>query len=732
MKRTHFLSAARCGALLALSLAGGAAMGADWPSWRGPSQNGVSLETNLPSSCKEVLWRAPYGGRSTPAIFDGRVYAINLTGQGVMAQEQVFALDLKTGKLLWSHPFNVFHTDVPDTRVGWANVTVDPQTGYVYAHGVQGMFFCFDRDGKVIWSKSLTELYGRISGYGGRTHTPVIDEDRVVINFNSSSFGAHAVGAHRYLAMDKRTGEVLWWGAPGGRPEDTTYSCPVVAVVDGQRLLVAGNADGGIYAMEARTGEKVWGFDFSQRGMNTSVVAEGRRVYATHSEENHDSTAMGRVVCIDARGKGDVTKTHELWRADGIDAGYASPLLHGGRLYVMSNSGVLYCFDAEKGRKIWEITVGRIGKGSPVWGDGKIYLTTGNGDFAIVEDAGDRARLLDKTSFETKGEGNVELFGSPAVSDGRVVFFTTTEMICLGRKNAARQDVAIPPLPAEAPADPAAAPAALLVRPAEVLVRPGERVQFEALACDKLGRSLRKVEAQWSWTAKSGSIGGDGRLETAAGTSGGTGVVSARLGELSGAARVRIVPDLPIREDFESHKDGDAVDWWIGCSKGRYEIETLDGSKVLKKLADGRGPIFNRSHVFITPPIAPGYTVEADVMGVKEGRTRGDVGLINDRYVLELIGATQRLRVMSWVPGPRFEKRIDFPWEPGRWLRAKLRVDVQGSEARLYAKVWPRDQAEPASWTLEATDPQPNLEGSAGIYANSSAPLCFDNVHVYR
>ncbi len=732
MKRTHFLFAARCGALLALFLAGGAAMGADWPSWRGPLQNGVSLETNLPSSCKEVLWRAPYGGRSTPAIFDGRVYAINLTGHGVMAQEQVFALDLKTGKLLWSHSFNVFHTDVPDTRVGWANVAVDPQTGYVYAHGVQGMFFCFDRDGKVIWSKSLTELYGRISGYGGRTHTPVIDEDRVIINFDNSSFGAHAVGAHRYLAMDKRTGEVLWWGAPGGRPEDTTYSCPVVAVVDGQRLLVAGNADGGVYAMKARTGEKVWGFDFSQRGMNASVVAEGRRVYATHSEENHDSTAMGRVVCIDARGKGDVTKTHELWRADGIDAGYASPLLHDGRLYVTSNSGVLYCFDAEKGRKIWEITVGRIGKGSPVWGDGKIYLTTGNGDFAIVEDAGDRARLLDKTSFETSGKGNVELFGSPAVSDGRVVFFTTTEMICLGRKDAARQDVAIPPLPAEAPADPAAAPATLLVRPAEVLVRPGERVQFEALACDNSGRLLRKVEAQWAWSAKSGSIGGDGRLETAGGTSGGTGVVSARLGDLSGAARVRIVPDLPIREDFESHKDGDAVDWWIGCSKGKYEIETLDGSKVLKKLADARGPIFNRSHVFITPPIAPGYTVEADLMGVKDGRKRGDVGLINDRYVLELVGATQRLRVMSWVPGPRFEKRIDFPWEPGRWFRAKLRVDVQGSEARLYAKVWPRDQAEPASWTLEATDPQPNLEGSAGVYANSSAPLYFDNVHVYR
>jgi len=704
---------------------------ADWPSWRGPAQNGVSRETGLPDSAGDVLWRAPYGGRSTPVVVDGRIFAINLAGRGVTEQERVLALELETGNRVWEHRFNVFHTDIPNARVGWASVVADPETGNVYAHGVQGMFFCFDHEGNVLWRRSLTETVGRISGYGGRTHTPIVDEDRVVLSFLNSSFGEQAKGLHRYLAMDKRTGEMLWWSAPGGAPLDTTYSVPVVAVVDGRRLLVAGNADGGIYAMYARTGEKVWGFQLSKRGINSSVVVDGHRVYATHSEENIDSTAMGRVVSIDARGRGDVTETHELWRADGAAAGYASPALHAGRLYVMNNFGVLYCFDAETGRELWQHTVGRVGKGSPVCADGKIYVATVNDGFAILEDAGDHARTIDTLEFESQTGGIVELFGSPAVSDGRVVFFTTEEMVCLGSKDARPQPVELPSLPDERPADPSAGPAAIQVRPCEVLVEPGETVAFRAVGFDENGRRLGPAEPQWSYSPAEGAIDSQGSC-TAPGPGGSIGTVTAQLGELRAEARVRIVPELPIAEDFESYEPGGMLDWWIGVSKAKHAIERVDGSTVLKKLADERGPKFNRSRVYITPPLEPGYTVQADMMGVQEGRRRGDVGLINDRYRLELFGNVPRLRVMSWVPGPRFEKRVDFTWDTDRWYTVKFRVDVADGKGYTRAKVWPRGEPEPDEWTLEAEDPQPNLEGSAGIYAYSLAPVYFDNVRIYR
>ena len=129
------------------------ALGGDWAAWRGPYQNGVSLETGLTRSTQDILWRVPYGGHSTPVIVNGRLFAINLCGKGVTEQEQVFALDAATGKDLWDYRFNCFHTDVPNSRVGWASLAVDPETGYVYANGVQGLFFCFDRDGKLLWSQ---------------------------------------------------------------------------------------------------------------------------------------------------------------------------------------------------------------------------------------------------------------------------------------------------------------------------------------------------------------------------------------------------------------------------------------------------------------------------------------------------------------------------------------------------------------------------------------------------
>ncbi len=708
----------------------GWASASDWLAWRGPAHTGVSFETGLPSSTSEILWRAPYGGRSTPVIHDGRIYAINNAGEGVMEQERVISLDLETGKKVWEHRFNVFHTDIPRARVGWASPVIDPETGNIYAHGIQGMFFCFNRDGRILWSRSLTETLGRISGYGGRTHTPIIDEDQVIISFLNSSFGPQGKGAHRYLSMDKLTGELRWWGSPAGKPLDTTYAVPVVAVVNGQRLLITAAADGGVYAMKVRTGENVWGFQLSKRGLNSSVVVDGYKVYATHSEENHDSTAMGRVVCIDARGKGDVTKTHELWRSDGITAGYASPLLREGRLYVLNNFGVLYCFDAGSGEEIWNYTVGRVGKGSPIWADGKIYVPTVNGIFSIVEDMGERARLLDTQTFEAE-EGVVEIFGSPAVSDGKVVFFTTEEVICLGGDKAGRSKAKSPRLAKERPASHDSPPALIQIRPGEILTSPGETTRFSAVGFDEKGRQLGEVKVTWSYAGSGASIGSDGSFSPKA-DAGSIGTVSAKSGDLSAAARVRIVPEAPFSEDFESYKDGDMISWWIGVSKAKHAIETLDGSKVLTKLADDRGPIFNRSRVYITPPLEAGYTVQADVMGAQLGRRRGDVGLINSRYRLEMYGNVPRMRVMSWVPGPRFEKRIDFTWDPNRWYTVKFRVDLANGKAYPRVKVWPREDAEPKNWTLEAEDPQPNLEGSAGIYAYSMAPLYFDNVSVYR
>ena len=211
-------------AFILVSVAGTHLEANDWPFWRGPEQTGMTREqavvTTWSPDGDNLLWRVPVGGRTTPIVMDGRVFAITPIGSGACLGERVVCLDADTGGMIWEHRFNVFHTDIVENRLGWTSVVGDPETGNVYAHGTGGEFFCFSRDGDVLWKHSLSEEFGRSSGYGGRLHTPIIDEDRVVISivYILTRWGTGPKKAgHRYIAFDKRNGQVLWASQPGGR-----------------------------------------------------------------------------------------------------------------------------------------------------------------------------------------------------------------------------------------------------------------------------------------------------------------------------------------------------------------------------------------------------------------------------------------------------------------------------------------------------------------------------------
>ncbi len=112
----------------------------DWPEARGPNRDGISTETGLVEKWalngENFLWRAPYGGRSAPIVMGNRVYVQNPSGRGPTLQERVMALDADTGKVVWEYKFNIFQSDVPPHRVGWASPAADPETGNIYALGV--------------------------------------------------------------------------------------------------------------------------------------------------------------------------------------------------------------------------------------------------------------------------------------------------------------------------------------------------------------------------------------------------------------------------------------------------------------------------------------------------------------------------------------------------------------------------------------------------------------------
>ena len=711
---------------------------AQWPGWRGPDQTGASSATGVASTWSRVgeglLWRVPFTGRSTPVVVDGRVCAVGRSGEGVTRQERTACYDALSGELLWEHRFNVFHTTIPFNRVGWSSPAADPETGNLYVHGVQGLLLCYDRDGRVLWSRSLTEEFGRISGYGGRVHTPVVDEDLVIISFLNASWGAQAVPRHRYFAFDKRSGEVVWISTPGGRPLDTTYSTPVVADIGGRRLLIGGNADGAVYGMEARTGRKVWGFGLSKRGLNVSVVVDGNRVYAAHSEENLDNNAMGRVVCIDGSGTGDVTTTHEVWRLDGCLVGYASPAVHGGRLYVVDNSANLHCLDAASGAEKWTQNVGRVGKGSPVWADGKLFVPEVNGTLQIIEVGDQAATVLDRDDITMPDGRPAEIYGSPAVGYGNVYFATEEGLYCLGTGDGGEQSSAAsaapPVVPSERP------PSHIQIVPAEVLMSPGETVRFATRGFDDRGRPVRSVDmsvdVDWSLEGLSGELTGN---EFTAPAGPATGHVRlARSGTMVSRARVRVVSSGDQTESFAELSaapgSNPAPTHWIGAGGGKFSVIDVDGERVLMKRLAKRG--LQRSNVYIGPPSMSAYTVQADVMGTQGKRNRPDAGLIAQRYTLDLMGNHQRLQVRSWAADLRMARTIDFPWEMDVWYTMKMRVDVEDGVAIVKGKVWERGTVEPAPWTITATDPLPNLTGSPGIYGYSAAPLYYDNVVVSR
>ena len=729
MNRLDALVHTACAFLVFLAGASAPVVASDWASWRGPAQNGVSDEAGLPSAWsidgQNVIWSDAWIGRSTPAVFDGRVCANGRAGDGVDEREVVACWDAEDGTKLWEHSFGIANTTVPFNRVGWGNVTGDPETGYLFAMNVDGHLNTFDRDGAIVWQWRLAEDLGRASGYGGRTSTPVVDEGRVVLSIIGGLWGDHGgPPRHRYVAFDKRTGLIQWIATPGGNVADmNTQSVPIVAVVNGQRLLIDGNADGHIYALQARTGETVWSFDLSQRGINVSPIIVGTTVYAAHSEENIDQGTMGRIVAIDATGAGDVTPTHEIWRANELAVGFSSPTAKDGTLYLIDNSANLLALDTDDGHEMWRHSIGTVGKSSPMWADGKLYVTEVNGKVHILEPAATGVTVLDTEEVTVDDGRFAEIYGSFAPAYERLYLTTEAGIYAIGSPDttfsagaSSKRSLGTEPPPG--------AIARIQVVPAELILSAGDTATFQVTAFDANGQSLGTRNGAWSVDGLVGAtISSDGVLSTSAGARSHGGKVRGAVDGLTASAQVRIFSPLPWSENFESGRPP----FWIGGGP-RLAADDLVGERVLKKSPSPTG--LHRHAVYLGPASMSGYTVQADMMASEWRRRRPDLGLINSGYTLDLRGNVQRIQLQSWAAELRVDETVAYAWEANEWYTMKLRVDIEGDHALVRGKVWPRDAPEPAEWTVSTEDPEPIRAGSPGLIAYSPIDIFIDNVKV--
>jgi hypothetical protein len=462
----------------------------------------------------------------------------------------------------------------------------------------------------------------------------------------------------------------------------------------------------------------------------TSVVVDGNKVYATHGAENFDSIARGRVVCYDMNGQGDISKTNEIWRADGVEVGYASPAIHDGRLYVINNAGNLIAFDAATGEEKWTSNLGTVGKGSPVVADGKIYATEVNGSLHIVKLGDTGATSLDRKQIAFDELRAAEVYASPAVAYGRVFFATENGLFCIGDKNA--------PIRPDADANgssgdmmlKAGKATHLQIVPAADWIHTDGKIDFSARWFDEKGVRLKEQTITFELEGLKGSIDNNGVFKPDASAGIQAGHVVAKSGELVSKARIQVTPALPITIDFDNMAADKNPPYWPVASKFMVKKDE-SGNNFLLKPPSSAG--LNRHNLFLGPPDMTGYTIQADLKAEKVKRRSPDMGVIANRYYFVFMTKKNRLQLLTWAAElERFSKEVDYEWNPDLWYTMKLQVDVVGSKAIVKGKIWPRDETEPAEWTITAEDALGNNEGSPALYGDSATDIYFDNVKITR
>ena len=254
------------------------------------SMDGCLYAVNADSG--KLLWKFKTGGPiiADPRTDQERVYFSSSDGN-------FYAVGADSGKLEWKSELGT-ETGVPSV-----------QKDRVYLSGLNGIFYCLDKSGRVIWK---FRLKGEMT-----THPPVISGNRIY-------FGS----------FDK----ILYCLNTDGRLE-WTFKCNDVAytpvLFDGR--LYFGSRDFCVYCVNAETGRLLW--KFRAAGMVPIVSASGSSIYFGSWDNN--------VYCLNAQ-SGEL-----IWKFP--TRGFATGTsVHEGRVYAGSWDCNLYCLDAETGKLIWK------------------------------------------------------------------------------------------------------------------------------------------------------------------------------------------------------------------------------------------------------------------------------------------------------------------------------------------------------------------------------------------
>lgn len=416
-----------CG-LMQVGLPADRAVSADWPGWRGPHGNGRADGTGYPvewSPTQNLIWKAeiPGIGASTPAVAGDRIFVTTTDGGRNLVL--CYGLD---GKQRWSAPLGAAVDGKPGKDGTGANPSATTDGENVFAYFKSGDLGCLSVDGEVRWQTNLQQRFGEDTLWWDLGTSPVLVENAVVIACMHS-------GPSYVAAFAKTDGKLLWkHDRELGAPEEAaqSYSTPVVVREGARETIVVLGADH-VTAYAATDGQELWrvgGLNPTQhkyfRSIAGPAVADGIVIAPYARGDSLTAIRMG--------GSGDVTSSHVLWSNKETSADVPTPAIAEGRVFicrdVQESRGTIDCLDLVTGATIWS---GQLEKhrttfrASPVYADGKLYVTRQDGTVFVLDALGSEFKVLSKNAMEDE-----HTVATPVFLDGRILLRSSRHLYLIG------------------------------------------------------------------------------------------------------------------------------------------------------------------------------------------------------------------------------------------------------------------------------------------------------------
>jgi outer membrane protein assembly factor BamB len=288
----------------------------------------------------------------------------------------VLALDEKTGKEKWRHPFS------PTQRAKWTSTVaraaptpcVDADGVYAFFEG--GNLIALNHSGKLRWERSLVTDYGEFKGGHGIGTSPAQTADSIFLLIDHG-------GPCYLVAFDKTNGAPRWKVDRAGKSSWTT---PVVSKQGGKSVIVA-SSNGSVIAYEAGTGTEVWKLGgVIGNTLSSATVVGDAVVIGTGTGQAGAITAETKTTCClsltETAGKPGFQMR---WSGKAGIANYASPVVADGVAYFVNPVGVLTGYDLKSGKELFAERIASTCWATPIVAGGNLFCFGKDGVTSVVK-----------------------------------------------------------------------------------------------------------------------------------------------------------------------------------------------------------------------------------------------------------------------------------------------------------------------------------------------------------